>query len=726
VDQAAVNASPRAHSASQLTRRLIDAFQFIGWTRTPLRWLTAEGPTPPSGLAWTPLTLRRRTHYALSAAARSRIEWRAYALHGSQVRVWYAAPGAAPGSAIVSLQSQGSGGDAEVRLALSRPSEWQELRLTLPSSGGGEVRITLHSDNPSVVWGDPMLGSRRPLRSVIVTGLAAMRLLGARGVARRARVLAQQAADDERYREWREWQRAKPATTENITGPTAGVRSRGGPKFSIVMPVYNTDSLWLRRSVESVRRQTYTNWELCLHDDGSSNADTRATLASFSGDARILISGAERNAGISHATNQALRMASGEFVGFLDHDDEVEPTALEEIARCLSVDPSLDVVYTDEDKIDPSGVHSQPHFKPDWSPERLLSCMYVSHLTVMRRRLVIDVGGLRSEFDGAQDYDLMLRVAERTSRIAHVPRVLYSWRSTPASAADSQLVKPWAVDAGRRALEDHLRRTLVDATVAPTEAAGHYRVRFRITGQPKISVVRVIAATEQPYALDRWLSGWDHEIIDVTYAEADLPAQLNRAVARSRGDHLLFLNGVEPFEEKWVEALLELSQRSAMGAVGGFLLDADERIVEAGVVLGAGGLVAGAFAGEPSWTHGHRANALDIRDCSAVSAACLMTRRTMFDRLGGFDERFRNRLYDVDYCLRLPAHEGRVAVTPHARVRVRGRRDAEPCAHDIATLRATWGTRLDSDPYYNRNFDRTEGTFRLPARAGPGLASPIH
>jgi len=555
-----------------------------------------------------------------------------------------------------------------------------------------------------------LAGGHSP-RTIARGGLAALRLLGPRGLLYRAAAAVTQREDDERYRRLL-------AAADAVTAPIAVAPDAEAPLVSIVTPVFNTHPAWLERAVASVRDQTYARWELILSDDGSTDAGTLTVLRASSADPRVQVIRAAANGGIVAASNAALDRARGEFVAFLDHDDELAPEALAEIVAHLGDAAGADVVYTDEDKIDPSGRRRQAHFKPDWSPELLDSCMYVSHFTVMRRQLVVDAGGFRAGFDGSQDYDLMLRVAERTDRVAHVPRVLYGWRMAPDSAASSQLAKPWAIRAGQRALEEAVARRGLAASVVSAGAAGHFRVRYEIAGTPITSILTPSVLTGRAAAaIERTTGGRRLEIVIAhpPAPGAPLAARLNALARRATGDHLLFLHDdVEPCGPGWLDALIEFSQQARIGAVGPFLLRRDGTIDSAGLVLGAGGLAGHALQGAPGWTRGHLSNALDVRNCSAVSGACLLTRRDVFERLGGFDERFGEALFAVDYGLRLREAGLRVVVTPHARVWHGG-----PCRHAAAPaeenqLRARWGRTLERDPYYNPAFDRRAATFRLP------------
>jgi len=578
---------------------------------------------------------------------------------------------------------------------------------------------------------------------VLRVGLAGIRTIGGRGVLHRAASSARLLEDDVRYRKWLA---AHPhEAPDGLVQAVAQLSYR--PLISVIVPVFNTEPRLLGRCLESIRAQVYPHWEICVGDDGSTAAGTRAALTDACADPRIRVVRSDRNAGIAAATNAGLSLATGDFVAFVDHDDALPPEALAEVALRLDASPDLDVVYTDEDKIDEAGERREPHFKPDFSRAQLFSCMYMSHLTVMRRARVMEAGGLRREYEGSQDYDLMLRVTERSSAVAHVPRVLYHWRTTAASAASSQLSKPWAVEAGCRALEDAVRRSGERATVHPTGAAGHFQVRYEVGGTPLVSIVIAAAGTEPARTSEAWHARLAHlagrtryRPVEFIVATRDVsldlgragssancrmiatgadaaPAQLTVASRASRGDHILLLDAdAEPIAGDWLESLVGLSQRPGVGAVGAFLLRPGGVVDHAGIVVGVGRVAAPALAGEPDWLQGHRAMALDVRNCSAVSAACLMSRRFVFESAGGLDSSLPG-LYDVDYGLRVRGKGLQVVVTPHVRLTcgsTSARLGGTP-ADEIARLRATWGAAVDRDPYYNPHFDRQAATFRLPA-----------
>ncbi len=577
---------------------------------------------------------------------------------------------------------------------------------------------------------------------------AGVRTLGVRGLLRRAAAVRQLQEDDARYRSWRETHTPGQSDLERLTEQVRALPLQ--PRISLITPVFNTDGAWLRRCIDSVRRQIYPAWELCLWDDGSTHAETLDVLRTCEGDPRIRMGRGDANAGIAAASNAALALATGDFVGFLDHDDELNCDALAEVVRALADGRSPDIVYSDEDKIDAAGNPSHPHFKPDWSPELLRACMYTSHFTVMRRQLVLDLGGFLGKYDGAQDYDLMLRAVERTSRIAHVPKVLYRWRMASGSAASSRLTKPWAIAAGQKALEGHLQRIGINAHVQRAQAAGHFHIEYAIQGLPTVSVllqcdvdpaqaaplpsqiVRALAKPARFKSLEvvvacpgalpaSWATAMrqiPHRIVDISADPPRSPgAALKCAAGRASGEYLVILDPRLSFlESDWLERLVEHAQLDAIGAVGPMLLQADGTIDSAGLVVGCGGgVAAGAFHGAPRWTWGHVANALHVRNCTAVDLACMMTKRIVFERVKGCDETLAGALLAVDYGLRLREAGFRVLVTPHVHARWTGSRPVQAIgAEEWRRATARWGHSLEDDPYYNPNFDRAAASFRLP------------
>jgi GT2 family glycosyltransferase len=688
-------------------RAVLEELAALTTVRSPLHDLPAASGIDPDA-AWTPVRVGGITRIGRAIDASTTVEWQAYAMPGSRVVVWSAARSSVAG---VTLTATCDGSSRRVSIAAT-PEQWTRLRLRLPPRFRGEVRLSLSiygDTSGTTVWiGDPELSYRRGVTAIGRTAIGALGLLGARAAVQRAAAAAAERNEAERYRAWRAARREPPPRPRS-----------DGPLVSIVTPVFNTDPVWLRACIESVRRQSYQRWELILSDDGSTDAGSLAVLDGIA-DPRVRVVRSRINRGIASASNAALALAAGQFVALLDHDDELTPGALSEIVERFEARPSADVVYSDEDIIDPSGVHGLPHFKPDWSPELLTSCMYVSHLVAFRRSLIDALGGFREGYDGAQDYDLLLRASERTAAIEHVPRVLYSWRATPESAAASRLAKPWAVEAGRRALADAVARRQLRGTIERTAAAGHFRVRYRLDGSARVSAILVGPSGPEAAAPLLPALARHPRVGEALDARGENIGGGERIAALARAAREAFVLLIDPrlapLAVGWLEALMELAQLDPIGAAGAVLLAEDGTIDHAGIVLGAGPLAACALNGAPGSTRGHRANALDVRNCSAVSARCLLTRRRAMDAAGGFDAMLDPPLVEIDYGLRLEATGLRVAVTPHARLRGPSECGYERlAAAQTAHLRGHWGDRLETDPYYNPNFDRETAAFTLPA-----------
>jgi GT2 family glycosyltransferase/SAM-dependent methyltransferase len=524
------------------------------------------------------------------------------------------------------------------------------------------------------------------------------------------------------------------------------------PQISVLVPVYRPDIDLLDRCVESVRRQTYQNWQLCLCDDGSGDPEVQAALARIEvSDPRITVARRERNGGISAATNSAAEAATGEFLALLDQDDEYEPGALAAAAVALCEDGEIDLLYTDEDKIDPDGGRSEPFFKPNWSPDQLTSHMYLGHLLVFRRSLFDAVGGFRSEYDGSQDYDLVLRLSEKARKVAHVPIVCYHWRKIEGSTAQDYRAKPGADLAARAALADAARRRGWDATVEPGLHEGTFRVRHAVSGSPLVSVIvpfhdgaeylrRCVTALRERAGYEHFEvilvdnNSWEPEtraVLDrltedsrcriVPYPQPFNWAAINNHTAQfARGDHLLFLNvDVEGGSDGWLAALVEQSQRPEVGAVGGRLLYPNGMVQHAGVVMGLGGGVAWhAFCFLPGDQPGYFGQAKVIRNYCAVTGACMMVRRDVFDSLGGFDRALPVAYNDIDFCLRLREAGYRVVFTPfselvHEESAVRGHASREPV--ETAIMWERWAPVIRNDPYFNPNLDPRRSECALDA-----------
>jgi glycosyltransferase involved in cell wall biosynthesis len=514
----------------------------------------------------------------------------------------------------------------------------------------------------------------------------------------------------------------------------------GAPRFSILVPVYKPPMWVLERCVASVFDQTEGSWELCLCDDASGEpALTEALAALAEIDPRVKVTTSPVNGGISAATNGALALATGEFVVFLDNDDELAAHALEAMSGAIAARPDADVLYSDEDKTNELGELFELACKPDFAPDTLLSCAYMCHLLVVRRALLEELGGLRPAFDGSQDYDLMLRATERAREVVHVPDVLYHWRMIAGSAAGDTSAKPWAYEAGHRALQDAMARRGEDAVVdANTVVPGVYHVRRRVTGDPLVSVI--VPFKDEPALLTQCVEsvceapGYDRfELVlvdngSVMPETATLLDRLsehprvmlleepgpfnwstinNDAATASNGDLLLFMNNdVEATTDGWLLPMVEHAQRPQVGAVGARLLYPNRTIQHAGVVVGMSDAAAHVLQDLPEDHPGYLTWAFMTRNVSAVTGACLMTPRARFEQLGGFAPDLPVAFNDIDYCLRLRA-EGRLVVyTPlaelvHHESRTRGHTDD---AVELPRFLERWAETIAAgDPYHNPN-----------------------
>ncbi|HEX9967904.1 MAG TPA: glycosyltransferase [Solirubrobacterales bacterium] len=520
------------------------------------------------------------------------------------------------------------------------------------------------------------------------------------------------------------------------------------PRFSILTPVHETPAPVLRKMMRSVRRQSFDAWELCLVDDGSRQPHVRQILAAAAAaDPRVRVVHREENGGIVAASNDALALARGEFVALLDHDDELHPDALALVANALGAEPEADYVYTDEDKIDLRGHHFAPFFKPDWSPERMRCQMYTCHLSVLRRSLVEEVGGFDEEFQGSQDWDLVLRVTERARRVVHVPRVLYHWRVLETSAAAAAEAKPWAFEAGARAVQAHCDRIGMGAEVEQDAGdPGVLHLRPRLEDEPKVSIVIPTAGQTrdvrfEPTVLvvhcvrsivERSTYG-NYEIVVVAdegideavleqlreiagerlrvvwfEGEFDFSRKVNLGAIESDGEHLLLLNDdIEVTTPEWLERLVMYSRREGVGAVGAKLLWGDGRLQHVGLNFDHGlpGHLYHGFAGD---FRGYMNSVLIARNCLAVTGACLMTRRNVFEELGGLTSRFPVNFNDVDYCLKACAGGRRVVYDPdtvlfHFESSSRAAKVEE---WEFYRLVDRWGAFAEPDPYGNPNIVR--------------------
>lgn len=529
------------------------------------------------------------------------------------------------------------------------------------------------------------------------------------------------------------------------------------PKISIAVPAYKTPELFLRQLIQSLQDQTYDNWELCIANASPQDASMEYVLKSCSAmDSRIVWKKLKENRGISENTNEAFAMATGDYVGLLDHDDLLAPNALYEIAAALEKEPETEVLYTDEDKVRGEQLeHFQPHLKPDFNEDLLRSNNYICHFFVVKRTLLQKVGGMRKEFDGAQDYDFIFRCTETAGKICHIPEILYHWRTHEASTADNPQSKLYAFEAGKRAIEENLKRRGLQGEVSHTKDYGFYRVKYAVQGEPLVSIiipnkdaktdlekcVRSVkekssyknyeilivennSETEEIFAYYKELSKDPAIRLLKWKKEFNYSAINNFAAKKARGEYLLFLNNdTEVITEDWIQELLGICQRSGTGAVGARLYYGDHTIQHAGTVIGIGGIAGHMFVNLPGERTGYMHKAALIQDLSAVTAACMLVKREAFEEVGGFEEQLSVAFNDVDLCLRLREKGCLVVYNPYAELyhyesKSRGAEDSKEKVRrfqsEIEFMRCRWEKLLKAgDPYYNKNLSLTKWNYSL-------------
>ena len=532
---------------------------------------------------------------------------------------------------------------------------------------------------------------------------------------------------------------------------------RNYPKISIVVPAYKTPIKFLREMMDSLIAQTYPNWELCIADASPEDAAMKLVLKEYADrDNRIKWNKLKENLGIAENTNAALAMAEGDYIGLLDHDDMLAVNALFKIAEALEKETDIDVIYTDEDKIRGDvQEHFQPHFKPDFNPDLLRANNYICHLFVVKRELLEVVGGFRKSFDGAQDYDFIFRCVENAGKIYHIPEILYHWRTHQASTADNPDSKMYAYEAGKRAIEGNLERCGLDGKVSFTKDYGFYRVKYPVQGRPLVSII--IPNKDEKDCLERCINSIiekttynNFEILIVEnnsitneifsyYKQLSKKENIrllawekpfnysainNYAVKKAKGDYLLFLNNdTEVIAPNWIEEMLGHCQRSETGVVGGKLYYPDGTIQHAGTIVGMGGIAGHMFVDMPGERTGYLHKASLQQNLSAVTAACMMVKREIFEMVLGFDEELSVAFNDVDFCLRVRQKGYLVVYDPyvelyHYESKSRGSEDSAEKVRrfqeEIEFMRCRWEKLLkEGDPYYNKNLSLTKWNYSL-------------
>jgi GT2 family glycosyltransferase len=530
------------------------------------------------------------------------------------------------------------------------------------------------------------------------------------------------------------------------------------PKISLLMPVWNTDEKWLCLAIDSVIHQIYDNWELCIVEGGSTKQNIVPILKKYGKNySQIKIKFLTENKGIAENSKEALSLATGEFIGFLDHDDELAPDALYEMVSLLNQNQNLEFIYSDEDKIDQDGNRKDPFFKPDWSPDYFFTQNYVCHFSIIRKRLVDSTGGFRSGYDGSQDYDLFLRCIEKIkpSLIAHIPKILYHWRIIKGSAAENDIAKPFAIISAKKALRDFLLRNNLDAEVLDGIFISSYRIRYFIDGNPKVSII--IPTKDQADVLKRCVqsilektSYGNYEVVIVDnqskdpelfeyYKSLETNPKIkilhfnelfnyskinNYAVSHVDTPFILFLNNdTEIISEEWLSAMLEHAQREDVGAVGAKLMYPNNLIQHAGVIIGLGGVAGHSHKYFPRDDPGYCNRLRVIQNFSAVTAACLLMRKETFQKIGGFNENYAIAFNDVDLCMKVRREGYRIVYTPYAQLYhheslSRGYEDTPEkkarFSREVLSIRQEWGRVIDKgDPYYNPNLTLEREDFSI-------------
>lgn len=529
------------------------------------------------------------------------------------------------------------------------------------------------------------------------------------------------------------------------------------PLISVLLPVYNSNLRWLRRAITSVQQQLYPRWELCIVDDASTNRKLWPFLQTCARrDRRIKVMRRTENGHISAASNDALRLASGEFVALLDHDDELVPTALYLVTRALNRNRGLQLLYSDEDKLDAHNRRCEPYFKSDWNPELFLAQNFISHLSVYRIDLVRRIGGFRVGFEGSQDYDLTLRCIEqiRPEQIEHLPWVLYHWRTGDQSTASCATAKPYAQEAARRAVQEHLGRRGIAGTVVPSLGV-YLQTKYALpTDRPLVSIV--IPTRNHVSSLQKCLSSvfnktdyWSYEVIVLDNGSDDVEtlefleelkkrehvrveriegafnySRLNnRGVELSLGSLIALLNDdVEVINDDWLSEMVSRAMQPEVAMVGARLWYPNGIVQHAGVILGAGGIAGHAHVGLRRDQPGYFARAHLAQNVSAVTAACALVRREAYMQIGGFDENLAVTFNDVDFCLRLRAAGYWIVWSPHAELihhesASRGLDNSAPkqirFLSEVDYMKSKWGHILERDPFYNPNLSLGENLFTL-------------
>ncbi len=530
------------------------------------------------------------------------------------------------------------------------------------------------------------------------------------------------------------------------------------PKISVVVPMYNTNEKFFKELIDCMENQTYKNWELCLADGSSKENENLKQY--FKDDKKIKYNFLGKNYGISGNTNSAMIMASGEYIGFLDHDDLLAQNALYEVVKELNQDREIELIYTDEDKIDQNGERFEPHFKPDYSPETLECNNYITHFVVIKKELQKKIGVLDTRFNGAQDFDFVLRAAENTDKIKHISKILYHWRVHRDSTANVADTKPYAYESGLRAVETHLMRTGKKAIVEfGQDIPGIYKIKYEVIGNPKVSIlipnkdncrllkncidsifkvtgylnyeiVIIENSSEKKETFDYYNSLSENPKVKILKYEDEnkefnYSKLINYGVKNVDGEYVLQLNNdTKIIQKDWLELLIGYAQNKEIGAVGGRLYYADKSIQHAGIIVGLSGIAGNMLVNLPYGKHAYFGQESATRNVSAVTGACLFARREVYEKVGYMDEEnFKVAFNDVDFCLKLIKDGYRIVYNPyvelfHYESKSRGyeitEKQRERFNLECEKFKTKWGNY--KDPYYNENFSLDSCNYDIKVR----------
>ena len=550
-------------------------------------------------------------------------------------------------------------------------------------------------------------------------------------------------SNQEQYLIWME----KNKLTEADLEEQRNYKFKVSPKVSVVVPMYNTNEIFFKELIESIEKQTYSNWELCLADGSESENEN---LKQYMKNEKIKYKFLNSNKGISENTNEAIKMATGEYIGFLDHDDILSEDALYEIVKCINENEDAEFIYSDEDKIDQTGERFEPYFKPDYSPETLECNNYITHFVVVKKELIDEVGMLDSKFNGAQDFDFVLRATVKAKRVEHISKVLYHWRVHRDSTANVADAKPYAYEAGVRAVKAHIERCLKKGQVEDgQDVPGIYKIKYEIEGNPKVSIIipnkdnvnllkKCIESiqslttyknyeiviiennSEKKETLEYYNEITKSEnirVINSGLKEFNYSALINFAVKNVDGEYILQLNNdTKVLTPDWLEIMIGYAQDKNIGAIGARLYYEDKTLQHAGIIIGLSGIAGNMLVNLPFGKHAYFGREAATRNVSAVTGACMFSRRELYEEVGYMDENdFKVAFNDVDFCLKLMEKGYRNLYIPyvelyHYESKSRGyeysKEKEERFNREAENFKRKWKKYIDYDPYYNINFTR--------------------